>query len=235
MDLPLAGGESTWVNNTSWSRLDRFLVSPEWEFSYPGLMQKKLLRVCSDHVPILLDRSCLQTGKRSFKFENMWLKEEGFVEKVKNWWDSFHFFGSPSYVLAKKIRALKWEIKKWNLEVFGDVGVRHKASCEELKLLDSIEEGRNLTEEEKARRTQLYGEVEASILQEEICWRQKSRVRWLKEGDKCTKFFHIVANTNRRNNTIESLIVNGSSSSDPACISDHIVSFYDSLFTEALS
>jgi endonuclease/exonuclease/phosphatase family metal-dependent hydrolase len=63
MDLPLAGGESTWVNNTSWSRLDRFLVSPEWEFSYPGLMQKKLLRVCSDHVPILLDRSCLQTGK----------------------------------------------------------------------------------------------------------------------------------------------------------------------------
>jgi hypothetical protein len=44
-----------------------------------------------------------------------------------------------------------------------------------------------------------------------------------------------VANANRRNNTIESLIVNGSPSSDPACISDHIVSFYDSLFTEPLS
>jgi hypothetical protein len=43
MDLPLAGGVSTWANNLSWSRLDRFLVSPDWEFSYPGLMQKKLL------------------------------------------------------------------------------------------------------------------------------------------------------------------------------------------------
>jgi endonuclease/exonuclease/phosphatase family metal-dependent hydrolase len=43
MDLPLAGGVSTWANNLSWSRLDRFLVSPEWELSYPGLMQKKLL------------------------------------------------------------------------------------------------------------------------------------------------------------------------------------------------
>jgi hypothetical protein len=99
-----------------------FLVFPEWDFSYPGLMQKKLLRVCSDHAPIFLNRGCLQTGKRSFKFENIWLKDEGFVEKVKIWWDSFHFFGSPSFVLAKKLRALKWEIKKWNLEEFGDVG-----------------------------------------------------------------------------------------------------------------
>jgi hypothetical protein len=41
MDLPLAGGVSTWSNNMSWSRLDRFLVSLKWEFSYPGLMQKK--------------------------------------------------------------------------------------------------------------------------------------------------------------------------------------------------
>ena len=43
MDLPLAGGVSTWSNNRSWSRLDRFLISSEWELSYPGLMQKKLL------------------------------------------------------------------------------------------------------------------------------------------------------------------------------------------------
>jgi hypothetical protein len=139
----------------------------------------------------------------------MWLKDGGFVEKVKNWWDSFHFFGSSSFVLAKKIKALKWEIKTWNLEEFGDERARNKASYEELKMLGRIEEGRQLTEEEKARRRRISREVEASILQEEICWRQKSRVRWLKEGDKCTKFFHLVANANRRNNSIKSLIVNG--------------------------
>jgi hypothetical protein len=78
----------------------------------------------------------------------MWLKKEGFVEKVRVWWDSFHFIGSPSFVLAKKIRALRWEIKRWNLEEFGDVGARNKASCEEWKMLDRTEEGRQLTEED---------------------------------------------------------------------------------------
>jgi hypothetical protein len=29
MDLPMSGGVSTWSNNLSWSRLDRFLVSTE--------------------------------------------------------------------------------------------------------------------------------------------------------------------------------------------------------------
>jgi hypothetical protein len=235
MDLPMDGGDATWSNSVSWSRLDRFLVSPEWEFSYPGLMQKKLLRVCSDHAPILLARGCPQSGKRAFKFENMWLKEEGFVEKVKTWWDSFQFFGSPSFILAKKLKALKWEIKRWNLEEFGDVRERNKASCEELKALDKTEEGRQLTEEEKLRRSQIARELEATLLQEEMSWRQKSRIRWLKEGDKCTKFFHQVANANRRNNSIESMVVNGMSTSDPATISDHIVNFYDTLFTEPLS
>ena len=114
MDLPLAGGVSTWANNVSWSRLDRFLVSLEWELRYPGLIQKKLFRVCSDHAPIILTRGCLQNGKSSFKFENMCLKEEGFVDKVGSWWSSFSFMGSPSFILAKKLRALKGEIKRWN-------------------------------------------------------------------------------------------------------------------------
>jgi hypothetical protein len=39
-------------------------------------------------------------------------------------------------LLAKKIKALKWEIKRRNLEEFGDVRARNKVSYEELKMLD---------------------------------------------------------------------------------------------------
>jgi hypothetical protein len=232
MDLPLAGGVSTWSNSSSWPRLDRFLVSPDWEMGYPGLIQRNLLRVCSDHAPIILSRSGLQNGKHSFKFENMWLKEEGFVDKVRDWWGSFSFEGTSSFVLAKKLQALKGKIKEWNSEVFGNVGVRNKAWAEELKLLDSYEEVRRLSEEEKERKRRLVTDLEGSLLQEENCWRQKSRIRWLKEGDKCTEFFHQVANANRRYNSIDSLIVNGLPTSDHNIINSHIVNFYESLFSE---
>jgi hypothetical protein len=60
-------------------------------------------------------------------------------------------------------------------------------------------------------------------------------VQWLKEGDKCTKFFHQVASANRRNNSIESLIVNDLPTSDPVCIGEHVVNYYKSLFTEPLN
>jgi hypothetical protein len=40
MDLPLVGGTSTWLNNwesPSWSRIDRFHVSPALEAQFPDL------------------------------------------------------------------------------------------------------------------------------------------------------------------------------------------------------
>jgi hypothetical protein len=46
---------------------------------------------------------------------------------------------------------------------------------------------------------------------------------------------HQTANANRRNNHIDSLIVNGSPTFDPTILGDHIVNYYDSLFTEPLS
>ncbi|KAG6633254.1 hypothetical protein CIPAW_12G035100 [Carya illinoinensis] len=54
VDLPLMGGAFTWSNNQPWSKLDRFLVSPEWESHYSEVCQKRLPRLSFDHFPILL-------------------------------------------------------------------------------------------------------------------------------------------------------------------------------------
>ena len=49
----------------------------------------------------------LRSGNSPFRFENMWLKVEGFKGLVRNWWMGYNFRGSHSYVLVLKLKALK--------------------------------------------------------------------------------------------------------------------------------
>jgi hypothetical protein len=73
-----------------------------------------MLRLCSDHFPILLDCDGMIKGKRPFKFENMWLKADGFVDRVRAWWLSYNFFGTPNFIMAQKLKVLKVDFKRWN-------------------------------------------------------------------------------------------------------------------------
>ena len=98
--------------------------------------------------------------------------------------------------------------------------------------MEVIAEDRALTEEEKVEKSNLSIEWEKYSLLEEINWRQKSRVTWLKEGDKNTKYFHSVANSHRRNNSIRQISIDGELSSTQDVIKAHICSFYRNLYTE---
>ena len=54
----------------------------------------------------------------------------------------------------------------------------------------------------------------------------------LKEGEANTKFFHRMANSNRKNNGIESLMVNGTFSSNQSMIANYITHFFMNLYSE---
>jgi hypothetical protein len=133
---------------------------------------------------------------------------------------------------VNKLEALKFDLKRWNEQVFGIVEFLKKACLEELSALDILEEEHGLVFEEKVRTCLVINELEKTTLQEEIRWRKKSRDLWLKEGDKCTKYLHWVANSNGRFNFIESLSVNGLVSSDQLVIWDYAAQFYETLFVE---
>jgi len=55
LDNQESGGQFTWSNNRVWSKIDRFLLSPEWEEHYPDVSQRRLPRLLSDRSPLLLD------------------------------------------------------------------------------------------------------------------------------------------------------------------------------------
>ncbi|RVW66411.1 hypothetical protein CK203_066327 [Vitis vinifera] len=89
VDLPLQGGVFTWSG---------------------GLNNQSWAR---------LDRRRAKERSSPFRFENMWLKVEGFLDLIRSWWREIEVRGTASYRLAAKMKELKQKLKVWNREVFG--------------------------------------------------------------------------------------------------------------------
>ena len=149
----------------------------------------------SDHFLILVEAGRILRGKSPFRFENMWLKTDGFKNRVHSLWNRYSFSGTPSFVLAKKLKALKEDLIQWNRSKFGNVEHQRKDLLEALKLLDAKEGEVGLSEVELGERVLLRSQIQNLISLEEVSWRQKSRMLYIKEGDNNTKFFHKVANS----------------------------------------
>ena len=171
VDLPLEGGSFTWSSGSdqpAMSRIDRFLVTPDWEDHFPDVFQRFLPHPISGHSPILLEAGGMAGGKSLFRFENMWLRSEGFMDRVHTWWNWHSFVGMPSFVLAKKLKALKEDIVQWNHREFGNVGCQKKQLLEELKTLDTKEGDLGLFDGENCHRAVLRSQVEHLLSLEEI-------------------------------------------------------------------
>lgn len=66
-------------------------------------------------------------------------------------------------------------------------------------------------------------------------WAQSSRAKWLKDGDRNSKYFHVLASVHKRKNTITSLSTNGFLIDDLTCIQEEAISFFSNIFKEEFS
>ena len=84
--------------------------------------------------------------------------------------------------------------------------------------------------------TELQNEILSILDQEELLWRTKSRLDWCTQGERNTTFFHRTVQIRRHKSRILSLQNSvGEDISDPTALSDHIRSFYCTLFTSEAS
>lgn len=89
------------------SRLDRFLVSSDWEDLFSLLEASALPHLGSDHTPLLLSGGALRQGSKPFRFQLMWLLHPGFKDLVVDWWSAFEVEGPPSPRFHLKLKLLR--------------------------------------------------------------------------------------------------------------------------------
>ena len=150
------------------SRLDRFLVSGDWESQCNKAIQRCLPRPIFDHSPILLGSDGVRTGPSPFRFELMWLKFECFKEILKGWWQSLQFHGSFIFILATKLKALKGILKVWNRKVLGRVETKKKDVLRRVTFWDDLEKERELGLKETEDQAKAKEEFKSWAVMEEI-------------------------------------------------------------------
>ncbi|XP_039141337.1 uncharacterized protein LOC120278673 [Dioscorea cayenensis subsp. rotundata] len=212
IDPPLHGRKFTWTNgqpNPLWVRLDRFLYTHDWPLFFPRTIQSSFPRIGSDHSPIYLDFGNHYTRSRIFRFEKSWYSNDLLESLIQGWWSDQNPVGCGAYIITKKFAYLKSKLRLWAKENFGASNIHKKSLLADLNSLDTIRESRNLSEDESTRFAHIQSELHILLKQEEIYWKQRSRITWLKEGDANTKYFHLLANGRRNKNFIPRIRSNG--------------------------
>lgn len=73
--------------NPTLEKLDRILVSKDWEDIFPNTSVKKLPREISDHNPLILySESYKPTMHIQFRYELSWVNNPEFIAAIKKIW-----------------------------------------------------------------------------------------------------------------------------------------------------
>ena len=124
-EIHMNGGMYTWTNNQvhpTLEKLDRILMSSDWEDLSPQVNVRKIVRDISDHNALLLssDNSVVRVPQqREFRFEISWLKSEEFLPLVEKIWSQYVNATYPIDVLNIKLKRFKKFFKSWGSNKFG--------------------------------------------------------------------------------------------------------------------
>ncbi|XP_074314925.1 uncharacterized protein LOC141651098 [Silene latifolia] len=189
IELAFTGSSHTWARGNSVetrqsARLDRALCNTNWGTLFENAMVRHLPAVQSDHCPLFISPNGfvpMNNLNRPFRFQACWLSHEKFKEFVSENWPSDGIFPA-------RLQAFSQKLQIWNEQVFGNIFRKKKelfariGGCHrELSLARSS----NLIKLE----AKLRKELDEVLAHEELLWYQKSRLEFIKDGDRNTDLF----------------------------------------------
>ncbi|XP_071902721.1 uncharacterized protein [Coffea arabica] len=161
-----------------WKRLDRVLMNAAWQQQFPNTTLYHLNRVTSDHSPLLVNiANARASGRRSFKFQHMWIRHSLFLNVVKHN-STQPLEGYDMFLFAQKLKRLKRALGKWNGQVFGKIFDNTSVAEEQVRQKEN-----KLEEEDTDEMREQLSLAKANLLKcladEETFWQLKAHVKWL--------------------------------------------------------
>nr|XP_051229397.1 uncharacterized protein LOC127347221 [Lolium perenne] len=209
-DLGWSGVEYTWDNGQAGeanvkARLDRAFGDEAFVKRFHHYRVRHIVSTESDHCFVLVqfredgveERA---RGRKQFRYEHVWQTHVEYDRLILDSWEK----GAGKQGLEGVVQALKSVQEKfsvWGSKEFGDLSRKVRKLLERLNNLHRRSVGRGPNEEEKA----IVKQLREALRQEEIWIRERSRMQWLRDGDRNTAYFHAQAAHRKRINKIENL------------------------------
>uniref|UniRef100_A0A2N9G5C3 CCHC-type domain-containing protein n=1 Tax=Fagus sylvatica TaxID=28930 RepID=A0A2N9G5C3_FAGSY len=238
-DLGFQGPAFSWSNRREdgalvRARLDRCVANNDWLSLFPNHQVHHVVIAASDHMGLMVvlnPPQVVPNGKRKrlFRFEHIWIRDLGCKDAIKEAW-SCSVSGTPLFIVAQKIKNCRIHLLQWSQ---AQVNINPRLIESKKSRLAQLE-CRPMNEYSSSEVNVLRREINMLVEKEETFWRQRSRVSWLKGGDRNTKFFHACASQRKKNNLITGLRdEQGVWQNESATISNIAVDYFHNLFASS--
>jgi hypothetical protein len=135
------------------------------------------------------------------------------------------------FILKEKLKGLKSCLRAWNKEVYGVVDSKIERLVEDINELDVKGELVPLTVAEVENRKCSFGELWHLLKSKESVLLQRSRARWLREGDQNSAYFHARVKSRGNRNFLNALKVDGRWVESPVQIRQAVVAHFTNVFS----
>lgn len=195
-DLKHTGEQLSWRGNRHShfirSRLDRAMGNCAWAEAFPMGRCRYLRFEGSDHRPLLSYFNSNRTRKRGmFRFNRALTEQEEVTQVVDEAWNS-----SPLDSVIAKLNNCRRMIIQWTKEQ------QEKSNISIKRDQEALEKALTSNNPDVALIESLNANLRRAYLAEEKFWLQRSRIQWLKQGDRNTGFYHAATRTRRIINSI---------------------------------